>query len=52
MEQIKNKNKKRENKPMRSSRPNFGRAPLTSRNPAVATISFDPAQGSIAPEQS
>ncbi|MHC2565259.1 hypothetical protein [Bradyrhizobium liaoningense] len=51
-EQIKNTNKKRENNPMHSSRPNFGRAALTSRNTPVTTISFDPAQGSIVPEQS
>jgi hypothetical protein len=51
-EQIKNTNKKRENNPMQSSRPNFGRAALTSRNTPVTAISFDPAQGSIVPEQS
>jgi hypothetical protein len=50
-EQIKNANKKLENNPMHSSRPNFGRAALTSRNTLAGTIQFDAAQGSITLEQ-
>jgi hypothetical protein len=49
-EQIKNTNKKLKNNPMQSSRPNFERGPLTSRNMPVATIPFDAVRGSIAPE--